>query len=76
MLLTLNVTVVVTVMFPFEALLIGLKARASVLGDKDVFGNGGLAHLGGGGGGVVLTLPNCVGECCVLVVGNVCGWVI
>lgn len=57
MLLTLNVTVVVTVIFPFcEALLIGLNAWISDWGDKGFFGNGGLAHLGGGGGGVVLTM--------------------
>lgn len=58
-------TVVVTVMFPFcEFLLIGLNAWISDWGDKGVFENGGLAHLGGGGGGVVLTMR--VGECCVL----------
>lgn len=69
MLLTQNVTVVVTVMFPFCAtLLMGLKA--SDFGDKDGLENGGLAHRGGGGGGVVLTFI-WVGECCVLVVGNV-----
>lgn len=70
MLLTQNVTVVVTVMFPFcETLLIGQKA--SDFGDKDDLENGGFAHRGGGGGGVVLTLLTWVGECCVLVVGNV-----
>lgn len=74
MLLTLNVTVVVTVMFPFEALLIGLKARVSDLGDRDCFVKGGLAHRGGGGGGVDLLIW--VGECCVLVVGNEWGCVI
>lgn len=68
-LFTLNVTVVVTIIFPFELLLIGLKA--SDLGDKDGFGNGGLAHRGGGGGGVVFALLKCVGECWVFVVGNV-----
>lgn len=69
MLLTQNVTVVVTVMFPFCAtLLMGLKA--SDLGDKDGLENGGFAHRGGGGGGVVLTFI-WVGECWVLVVGNV-----
>lgn len=70
MLLTQNVTVVVTVMFPFcVTLLIGLKA--SGLGDSDGLGNGGFAQRGGGGGGVILTLFDWVGECCVLVVGNV-----
>lgn len=73
MLLTLNVTVVVTVMFPLcGVLLIGLNAWISDWGDKGFFENGGLAHLGGGGGGVVLMMW--VGECCVLeivlVVGN------
>lgn len=70
MLLTQNVTVVVTVMFPFcDTLLIGLKA--SDFGDKDGLVNGGFAQRGGGGGGVVFTLFNWVGECCVLVVGKV-----
>lgn len=76
MLFTLNVTVVVTVMFPLVTLLMGVKQRASDLGDRDILGNGGLAHLGGGGGGVVLTLLECVGECGLLQVGNVCGCVI
>lgn len=70
MLLTLNVTVVVTVILPFAVLLIGLKVKASGLGDKEIFENGGFAHLGGGGGGVVFTLLECVGEW-LFVVGNV-----
>lgn len=49
----------------------GLKAAASDLGDREAFETGGLAHLGGGGGGVVLTLCVGVGECWLLVVGNV-----
>jgi hypothetical protein len=53
-LLTQNVTVVVTVMLPFCVdLLIGLKA--SDLGDREDLEKGGLAHRGGGGGGVVFT---------------------
>lgn len=79
-LLTQNVTVVVTVMFPFcEALLIGLKATASDLGDREGLEKGGLAHRGGGGGGVVLILFKWVGVWCVVVVGNewgcvICAW--
>lgn len=69
MLLTQNVTVVVTVMFPFcVALLIGLKASASDFGERG-FVKGGLAHRGGGGGGVVFTLFE-VGDNWVLDVGN------
>lgn len=59
LLCTCELFAVVTVTFPF---LIGLNKCVSDFGDKDIFVKGGLAHLGGGGGGVVFTLLVCVGE--------------